>query len=76
MTGVPSFMASLLYGAGLRRLQCARLRTQDLDFERLAIVVRDGKGRKDRITLLPERMVAPLRVHLVRVRELHAKARG
>jgi integron integrase len=73
MTGVPALMASLLYGAGLRLLECARLRTKDLDFERLEIVVRDGKGRKDRITMLPQRMVDPLRVHLEGVRELHAR---
>jgi integron integrase len=72
MTGVPALMASLLYGAGLRLLECARLRAKDLDFERLEIVVRDGKGRKDRITMLPQRMVDPLRYHLEAVRELHA----
>ena len=71
MSGVPALMASLLYGAGLRLLECARLRTKDLDFDRLEIVVRDGKGRKDRITMLPQRMVDPLRVHLEKVRALH-----
>jgi integrase len=73
MTGVPALMASLLYGAGLRLLECARLRAKDLDFERLEIVVRDGKGRKDRITVLPERMVDPLRAHLDGVRAQHAR---
>jgi integron integrase len=73
MTGVPALMASLLYGAGLRLLECARLRAKDLDFERLEIVVRDGKGRKDRITMLPERMVDPLRAHLDGVRAQHAR---
>jgi integrase len=48
MSGVPALMASLLYGAGLRLLECARLRVKDLDFERLELVVRDGKGRRDR----------------------------
>ena len=72
MTGVPALMASLLYGAGLRLLERARLRAKDLDFERLEIVVRDGKGRKDRTTMLPERMVDPLRAHLDGVRAQHA----
>jgi site-specific recombinase XerD len=72
MTGVPALMASLLYGAGLRLLECARLRVKDLDFERLEIVVRDGKGRQDRLTMLPEGTVAPLRDHLVRTRDQHA----
>ena len=71
MKGVPALMASLLYGAGLRLLECARLRAKDLDFERREIVVRDGKGRKDRITMLPERTVRPLDVHLQSVRERH-----
>ena len=73
MTGVPALMASLLYGAGLRLLECARLRAKDLDFERLEIVVRDGKGRKHRITMLSERMVDPLRAHLDGVRAQHAR---
>ncbi|MEP7122168.1 MAG: integron integrase [Byssovorax sp.] len=72
MTGVPALMAALLYGAGLRLLECARLRTKDLDFERREIVVRDDKGRKDRITMLPERMADLLRAHLDGARELHA----
>jgi site-specific recombinase XerD len=64
-------MASLLCGAGVRLLECAHLRVKDLDFERLKIVVRDGKGRRDRLTMLPQGMVDPLREHLVRVREPH-----
>jgi integron integrase len=71
MTGVPALMASLLYGAGLRLMECARLRVKDLDFERLEIVVRDGKGRRDRQTMLPEVVVDPLRAHLARAREQH-----
>jgi integron integrase len=72
LEGVPKLMAALLYGAGLRLLECARLRVKDIDFAVNQIVVRDGKGRKDRVTLLPERLKAPLRDHLLRVRELHA----
>lgn len=71
--GVPALMAALLYGAGLRLLECARLRVKDLEFERLEIVVRDGKGRKDRMTMLPERLVDPLRVHLDDARAQHAR---
>jgi len=65
-------MASLLYGAGLRLAECVALRVQDLDFERKEIVVRDGKGAKDRVTMLPTSVVEPMREHLERVRALHA----
>ncbi len=64
-------MASLLYGGGLRLMECARLRVKDIDFTRGEITVRDGKGRKDRVTVLPARLQAPLRLHLERVREQH-----
>jgi integron integrase len=64
-------MASLLYGAGLHLLECACLRIKDLDLEARCILVRDGKGQKDRVTMLPQRMVGPLRIHLAKVRELH-----
>ena len=63
-------MASLLYGSGLRLLECARLRVKDLDIDGGRILVRDGKGRKDRITMLPARLREPLRVHLGAVRRL------
>lgn len=71
--GVPWIMASLLYGAGLRVLECAQLRVKDLDFTRHEIVVRDGKGRKDRLTMLPVRLVPCLQSHLERVRLQHEK---
>jgi integron integrase len=64
-------VAALLYGAGLRLFEGCRLRVQDVDFERRHILVRDGKGRKDRVTLLPERLVAPLREHLEEVKRQH-----
>lgn len=64
-------MASLLYGAGLRLMECLRLRTKDLDFEYQQIVVRNGKGRKDRVTVLPATLVDPLRQHLQKLRILH-----
>ena len=64
-------VANLLYGAGLRLMEALRLRVKDLDFERRQIIVRDGKGAKDRMTILPEKIMAPLREHLARVRLLH-----
>jgi integron integrase len=72
MRGAPRLMAALLYGSGLRLLECCRLRVQDLDLAARQVRVRDGKGRKDRVTLLPERLVNGLAVHLERVKELHA----
>ncbi len=62
----------LLYGAGLRLGECLTLRVKDLDFERSQIVVRRGKGQKDRVTMLPAAVVEPLRGHLEAVRRLHA----
>jgi len=71
--GTPWLMASLLYGAGLRLLECARIRVKDVDFVRREIVVRDGKGRKDRITLLPIGLKRQLNEHLARVRLQHER---
>jgi len=73
LEGVPWLMASLLYGAGLRLLESARLRVKDLDFDRGELTVRDGKGQKDRVTMLPSRLTEPLRAHLERVRRLHER---
>src|SRR5262249_47522251 len=64
-------MASLLYGAGLRLMECLRLRVKDLDFGYHQLVVRDGKGQKDRVTMLPQVLEAPLKRHLERVKALH-----
>ena len=64
-------MAQLLYGSGLRLMECLRLRVKDLDFAYHTITVRDGKGEKDRITVLPESLVAPLQKHLQQVKRLH-----
>ena len=64
-------VCSLMYGAGLRLLECLRLRVKDLDLLRMEITVRDGKGRKDRVTVLPTRLREPLRAHLDRIRQLH-----
>jgi len=71
MQGVPKLMSMLLYGAGLRLLECARLRVKDVDFRANEIVVRAGKGGKDRRTILPQRARSLLAEHLERVRAQH-----
>lgn len=71
MSGTPRLMASLLYGAGLRLLECCKLRVKDLDFDTNQIVVRAGKGDKDRRTMLPSFSREALRAHLERVRTQH-----
>jgi integrase len=71
---VPWLVVSLLYGSGLRVLEALRLRVKDIEFPIRQLTVRDGKGGKDRVTILPESLVAPLTVHLARVRELHELA--
>jgi integron integrase len=73
LTGTRWLIASLLYGAGLRVMECLRLRVKDVDLGYRQILVRDGKGDKDRVTLLPERLVEPVRAHLQRVRALHRR---
>jgi integron integrase len=71
LEGVPRLMACLLYGAGLRVLKCCRLRVQDVDFATNQIVVRAGKGDKDRVTMLPAVAKADLAQHLETVRAQH-----
>ncbi|MCL6546824.1 MAG: integron integrase [Bryobacteraceae bacterium] len=73
LDGVPRLMACLLYGAGLRVLECCRLRVQDLDFATNQIVVRGGKGDKDRVTMLPGIARAGLLEHLEAVRARHRR---
>jgi integron integrase len=73
LSGDKWLMAALLYGAGLRLMECLRLRVQDIDFSQNEILVRDGKGAKDRITMLPESLTAPLQDHLRVVRALHER---
>jgi len=73
MTGTRLLIASLLYGAGLRVMERLRLRVKDADLSYRQVLVRDGKGEKDRVTMLPEKLVEPLRSHLERVRLLHAR---
>jgi integron integrase len=67
-------IGQLLYGSGLRLMESLRLRVKDVDFEYSQIVVRNGKGQKDRVTVLPDSVVEPLRSHLVLVREQHERA--
>ncbi|MHB9102443.1 MAG: integron integrase [Sulfuricella sp.] len=71
LDGTLWLMASLLYGGGLRLMECVRLRVKDVDFEMRQVTVREGKGFKDRVTMLPESSTAPLQAHLARVRALH-----
>ena len=66
-------VAQLLYGSGLRLLECLRLRVKDLDFTQKIIIVRDGKGNKDRITVFPDLLQNPLKRHLHRIERLHQK---
>jgi integron integrase len=73
LTGIHALIGGLLYGAGLRIMECVRLRVKDVDFTRLEIVVRDGKGAKDRVTILPRGLVAPLRLHLRDVERVHER---
>ncbi len=73
MQGTTLLVAELLYGSGLRLMECLRLRVKDVDFDRRKIVVRDGKGKKDRETVLAARTEPRLRQHLAKVRRLHAK---
>jgi len=71
MSGTTKLMAQLTYGAGLRLMECVRLRVKDIDFDQRRVIVRCGKGDKDRSTLLPQALVEPLRAHLARVKALH-----
>jgi integrase len=73
LDGVHRLVGCLHYGAGLRVLEALRLRVKDVDFVRREIVVRDGKGGKDRVTMLPRDAVRPLRAQLVEVRVLHQR---
>jgi integron integrase len=71
LTGTERLVVMLLYGAGLRLEECLELRIKDLDFDRQQIVVRQGKGRKDRVTMLPAAAREALTAHLARVRQMH-----
>ena len=71
LSGTHGLMASLLYGGGLRLMEAVRLRVKDVEFSRREIIVREGKGFKDRVTMLPEAVAAALKAHLVAVKALH-----
>lgn len=73
LSGTHWLIASLLYGAGLRIMEALRLRVKDVEFSRKEILVRDGKGFKDRVTMLPAALAAPLADHLKRVKALHGQ---
>jgi integron integrase len=73
LPGIHWIMANLLYGAGLRLLECLRLRVKDVDFGVNQITVREGKGNKDRVTMLPAVVKAPLAAHVEGVRTLHQR---
>ena len=73
LSGTNWLMAMLLYGAGLRLSECLQLRVKDIDFAYKQITVRDSKGGKDRVTMLPEKVIEPLTKHLEKVKKLHEK---
>jgi len=71
MTGTSQLMAKILYGSGLRLMECLRLRVKDIDFGNHQIIVRDGKGEKDRVTMLPDALIPELQTHLKTVGIIH-----
>jgi integron integrase len=75
MEGVPKLMAELAYGSGLRLMELLRLRVKDVDLDRRQVVVRGGKGDKDRVTVLPEQLLEKLAAHRERLRRLHVQDR-
>jgi len=76
LDGTPKLMATLLYGSGLRLMECVRLRVKDVDFGYAQITVRDAKGGKDRVTMLPIHLAERLQRHLVRVKTQHEQDLG
>jgi integron integrase len=73
LDGTKWIMASLLYGSGLRLMECIRLRTKDIDIPYKQLIVRDGKGKNDRATVLPQKLIEPLERHLEKVEAIHKK---
>ncbi len=69
--GMTGLMLRLLYGTGMRLMECVRLRVKDVEFSLNQINVRDGKGGKDRVTMLPQTLIEPLRLQLAQVKALH-----
>jgi integron integrase len=72
-SGTMNLIVSLLYGTGMRLLEGLRLRVKDVEFTRREIIIREGKGNKDRVTMLPENLVLPLSAHLEKVKALHQR---
>lgn len=73
LEGTSGLIARLLYGSGMRVMEGVRLRVKDIDFERHELIVREGKGNKDRVTMLPQSLIEPLQHHLARVKDLHER---
>lgn len=73
LNGTNGLVAGLLYGTGMRLLEGLRLRVKDVDIERRDILIRAGKGNKDRVTVLPENLIAPLQAQMARARALHQR---
>ena len=71
LDGTVGLMIRLIYGAGMRIMECQRLRVKDVEFSRREILIREGKGFKDRVTMLPQALALPLQQHLVRIKQLH-----
>jgi integrase len=71
-TGTTGLMIRLMYGTGMRLMECLQLRVKEVDFERNSILIRAGKGNKDRTVMLPERLKDPLQAHVARLKELFA----
>ncbi|ARU32890.1 integrase [Sulfuriferula sp. AH1] len=71
LPGTHALVGNLLYGSGMRLMEAIRLRVKDVDFARREIIVREGKGFKDRVTMLPETLIAPLKAHLLKIKALH-----
>ena len=73
LTGTNKLIAQVIYGGGLRIMECMRLRVKDIDFDNHQIIVRDGKGENDRFTILPDSLIQPLQLHFRYVKSLHEK---
>ena len=73
MTGIHKLIAQVMYGGGLRIMETMRLRVKDIDFDNHQIIVRDGKGEDDRVTMLPDAIIEPIQLHLRYVKAIHEK---
>ena len=73
LSGDKWLMVALMYGTGMRLMECLNLRIQDIDMGRKEVLIRDGKGQKDRRTMLPESLIQPLQVHFTEVHKIHQK---